>query len=189
MPNNGFSNVVGFDDAPFPHGHAGTVPVVGAVFAGSSFEGMLLGEVTKDGFDAAEVLARLVNDGKFSEHIQLVLLQGITMGGFNVVDVFHLHESTGMPVIAVVRKQPNIDAFRDTLLRKIPGGKAKWGIVERLGPVEPLDSIFIQRVGISFNDAADTIRSMSVHGSIPEPLRTAHLIAGALVLGQSRGRA
>ena len=55
-----FSHVVGFDDAPFPRGHRGDVPVVGCVFSGVTFTGVVSGKVRKDGRNATAVLAGLV---------------------------------------------------------------------------------------------------------------------------------
>jgi endonuclease V-like protein UPF0215 family len=37
------------------------------------------------------------------------------------------------------------------------------------------------------DQTAAVIKRFAVHSHIPEPIRTAHLIAGALVEGQSRG--
>ncbi|MDJ0872965.1 MAG: DUF99 family protein, partial [Gammaproteobacteria bacterium] len=44
-----FSNVVGFDDAPFARDHRGNVRVVGAVFARDRLDGVLVGRVRRDG--------------------------------------------------------------------------------------------------------------------------------------------
>ena len=46
-----FSNIIGFDDAPFQQNHLGAVKVVGTVYAGIRFDGMLIGEVEKDGLN------------------------------------------------------------------------------------------------------------------------------------------
>ncbi|MEZ4568289.1 MAG: DUF99 family protein, partial [Desulfobacterales bacterium] len=107
-----FSNVIGFDDAPFPRDHAGKVPIVGVVYAGPRFDGVLIGDVEKDGDDAADRLGALISGSKFREHIQLVMLQGITLAGFNVVNVFALHEILNLPVLVVARKQPDMNSIR-----------------------------------------------------------------------------
>ena len=75
--NRHLSNVIGFDDAPFPRDLCGSVKVVGAVFARLRLDGVLIGRVEKDGSDAAEAIANLVGRSKFAEHAQLILLQGI----------------------------------------------------------------------------------------------------------------
>jgi endonuclease V-like protein UPF0215 family len=183
-----FSNVIGFDDAPFTPAHVGPVPVVGAVFARLLLTGVIIGAVEKDGRDAAEQLARLVAGSKFAEHIQLVMLQGIALAGFNVVDIGYLHEQLGLPVLVVARKEPDLAAVQRALLGSVQGGREKWALIEKLGPMEPAGAVCIQRAGLSLEEAQAVVVQFAVHSHLPEPLRTAHLIAGALVDGQSRGR-
>lgn len=188
MSGKRFSNVIGFDDTPFAHGYTGPVKIVGTVFAQTRFNGVLMGDVQKDGSDAAVQLIDLIRNSKFYENLQLIMLQGIAFGGFNVIDVFQLHHALGLPILVVARRQPDMAAVRDALLTRIPQGAAKWAIIERLGPMEAADHVFVQRVGLDLEQATAVVRQFALHGHIPEPLRTAHLIGGALSDGQSRGR-
>jgi len=183
-----FSHVVGFDDAPFAREHRGDVPVVGAVFARLRLEGILSGHVRRDGSNATQRLAQLIAGSKFARQLQLVLLQGIALAGFNVVDVEALHRVLGLPVLVVVRRRPRLEKVRRALLARVAGGERKWRLIERLGPVEPVGGVFVQRVALTLDEAAGVIRRLAVHSRIPEPLRTAHLIAGGIAVGQSRGR-
>lgn len=185
--NRNLSNIIGFDDAPFPRDHCGPVKVVGAVFARLRFDGVLIGEVEKDGCDAGAAIANLVGRSKFAEHAQLILLQGISLAGFNVVDVFKLNRSLDLPILVVARKAPDMGAVRRALISHIPRGRDKWAIIEKLGPMEPIGGVHVQRVGISKEQAASVIGRFAIHSRIPEPIRVAHLIAGALSAGQSRG--
>ncbi len=200
MGRRSLSHVIGFDDAPFPLNYRGRVKVVGAVFADRRFDGVLVGEVEKDGFDSADVLAALLEASKYRHHLQLVMLQGIALAGFNVVDVFALHERVGLPVLVVARREPDYATIRRVLLERIPRGEEKWAVIERLGPMEPAEGVYVQRVGISPEEARAVIRRLALYGNLPEPLRTAHLIASALgpgedpaspgpASGRSRGRA
>jgi len=188
MRKRPFSNVIGFDDAPFPRTHQGPVKVVGAVFADRRLDGVLVGEIEKDGFDAAEKLADLVLGSKFYEHARLIMLQGITMGGFNVVDVFDLYRRLDRPILVIARKAPDLKAIHSALAQHLEGGREKWGMIEAAGAMEPAGDVFIQRVGLTRDQAVATLSQWSIHSRIPEPLRCAHLIAGALVTGQSRKR-
>ncbi|MBN1430396.1 MAG: DUF99 family protein [Anaerolineae bacterium] len=183
------SCVIGFDDAPFPAGYAGNVKVVGMVYAGLRLDGVLIGEVEKDGMDAAEKLIALISQSKFAPNLHLVMLQGIALGGFNVVDVFALHEQLALPVLVVSRRLPNMEAIKNALLTKVRGGREKWAVIEKLGPMEPAGSAYVQRVGLTHDQAVTVVKRLAIEGSIPEPLRVAHLIAGAIADGQSRGRA
>ncbi len=183
-----FSNAVGFDDAPFSRAHRGDVPVVGAVFAGTRFDGLLTGKVRRDGANATDRIARLIDASRFREHIQLILLQGIAMAGFNVLDIARLHRRLGLPVLVAARRRPDMAAIRSALLTEVPGGTRKWRIIEKTGSMEPAAGVFVQRAGLSLQEAAALVSRLAVHGRLPEPLRIAHIIAGGLATGHSRGR-
>lgn len=173
------SHVVAFDDAPFVRAHRGDVPLIGVVYAGLRLDGVLSGRVSRDGVNAARTMASMILESRFVEHLQLILLQGIAVAGFNVVDVFALRKETGLPVLVVARRRPDRDAIREVLLTRVRGGGRKWRIIERLGPMEACERVFVQRAGISSDDAARVVRRLAVHSREPEPLRVAHLIAGA----------
>ncbi|HEV8322279.1 MAG TPA: DUF99 family protein [Myxococcota bacterium] len=197
-PRRRLSHVVGFDDGPFERTQRGDVLVVGAVFAAGAggppaapprLEGILTGRVRRDGANATEVLARLVAGSRFRAHLQAVLLQGIALGGFNVVDVAGLHARTGLPILVVARRAPDLAAIRRALLDRVPGGRRKWRLVERAGPMEPLAGVWVQRAGLTPAEAASLLSRFAVNGMLPEPVRVAHLVAGGIVRGESRGRA
>ncbi|MEW5928045.1 MAG: DUF99 family protein [Gemmatimonadota bacterium] len=151
------SHVVGFDDAPFDRSHRGDVLVVGAVHSGARLEGIVSGRVRRDGANSTRVLAGLVRGCKYAGHLQLVMLQGIALAGFNVVDVYALAEAAGLPVLVVARREPDLAAIREALLGRVRGGARKWRLIERAGPMEPLAGVYVQRAGISAAEAADVI--------------------------------
>jgi len=183
-----FTHVIGFDDAPFERRHRGDVLVVGAVYAGRKLEGVLSGKVRRDGANATRVLAALVRGSRFRTHLQLVLLQGIALAGFNVVDLDALYRATGIPVLVVVRRSPDLARIRRALLDHVPGGARKWRLIERAGPVERCGTVFVQRAGLSLAEAARALAGHSTNSKVPEPLRSAHLIAGGITRGESRHR-
>ena len=183
-----FSHVIGFDDAPFKRTHRGDVLVVGSVFSGSRLEGVLSGKVRRDGANATRVLIDLLQRSKFRDHIQVILLQGIALAGFNVVDIHALHRALEVPVIVVARRRPNLAAIRQALIGHVRGGRRKWTLVERAGTMESCTHLFIQRAGISFSDTDKLLRRLAINSVLPEPLRTAHLIAGGVTVGESRHR-
>jgi endonuclease V-like protein UPF0215 family len=184
-----FSHVVGFDDAPFERAHRGDVLVVGAVYAGTRLEGVLAGKVRRDGANATRVIADLVCRSRFRAHLQLALLQGIAFAGFNVVDLQALHHAVGIPVLVVGRKRPDLARIRAALLDHVPGGARKWRLIERAGTMEPVAGLYVQRAGIRLDEAARVLRRLAVSAKLPEPLRTAHLVAGGIATGESRHRA
>jgi len=184
-----FSNVIGVDDAPFAKGHRGDVPLLGAVYASDRLDGALVGKARRDGRNGARQIAAMIRESRFDDHVGCVLLQGITVAGFNVVDLGELHEGLQRPILVVTRRAPNLCTIRRALLTKVPGGARKWKLIEAAGPMEPCGALFVQRVGLSPAQAAATLELHTRHGLLPEPLRVAHLLAAALVTGHSHGSA
>ncbi len=84
LPASRTLRVVGFDDGPFRKEAGARVPLVGAVCAGTRFEGMVFGSVRRDGWNATDVICTLLHEGKFLPQLHLVLLDGLSFGGFNV---------------------------------------------------------------------------------------------------------
>ena len=115
MPRR-LSHVIGFDDAPFSRDQRGNILVVGAVYAGTRLEGVISGHVRRDGANSTSTLMDSIAKSRFAAHLHAVLLQGIALAGFNVVDIPRLHRMLSIPVIAVARKPPNMEAIRSALL-------------------------------------------------------------------------
>ena len=182
------AHVIGFDDAPFERQHRGNVLVVGAVYAGVRLEGVLSGKVRRDGANATRALVDLVHGSRFAAQVQVILLQGIAFAGFNVVDLHHLSEALGIGAVVVVRRPPDLDAVRRALLGHVRGGARKWRLIERAGPMEAAAGLYVQRAGLSLADTEALVRRLQVSSTMPEPLRTAHLIAGGIARGESRHR-
>ena len=126
------------------------------------------------------------------------MLQGIAVGGFNVVDVHELSAVLRVPVLVVIRHEPDLEAIREALFVDAPrrrprvrGAARKWRLIEQAGPAEPLVTghLRVQRVGLSPAEARALVEATTLHGHLPEPIRLAHLIAGGVATGRSRGRA
>jgi hypothetical protein len=175
-----FAHVVGFDDAPFARAHRGDVAVVGAVYSDAHLVGVLRTKVRRDGRNGTSALAAAVEGCRFRPQLHLVLLEGIAVAGFNVIDIAALHERLGIPVLVVARREPDYAAVRRALLGRVPGGARKWRIIERTGPMEGAGALWVQRAGLDLDEARAALRRWSTRGNLPEPLRVAHLIAGAL---------
>ncbi len=189
MTKRQLSHVLAFDDAPFDRSFRGDVPVIGVACAGLRIEGVLATAMRRDGVNSTETLARIVSASRFAPHTDVILLQGIALAGFNVVDIHALQEKLRRAVLVVARRRPDLRAIESALRTHVRGGLRKWRLIERAGPMEPCGPVFIQRAGLSHEEAELLIRRLSVNGVIPEPLRVAHLIAGGITTGHSRGRA
>lgn len=189
------SNVIGFDDAPFLRSHRGDIMLVGTVCSRTRLDGILTTTIRRDGANSTDRMIDVIQRSPFCEHIRAVLLQGIAVGGFNVVDITRLHETLAIPVLVVSRKKPNMAGVERALFHGGPtktgiaGAERKWRLIQQAGAMEPLREVFVQRAGLTKAEASDLLRVTTLHGNLPEPLRLAHLIAGGVTTGVSRGRA
>ena len=186
--------IVGFDDAPFIPRTKGKVPVVGVVFRGGNYlDGAFKTEVSIDGMDATEILIKLLNKSRHKEQLRIIMLKGITFGGFNMVDISTLYDKTKLPVIVVNRRNPNLEKIKRAL-KHFRDFKRRWECVEHAGKIhktkiEKNKNIYFQFKGLSQGETEKIIKLSCTRSLIPEPLRVAHLIASALIKGESGGRA
>ena len=185
--------VFAFDDAPFTFKDK-KVPLVGLVVTLPDYlEGVLRGELTVDGDDSTEVITKLVTESPYFEAAQAIMLDGITFGGFNIVDLDLLNERTGLPVVTVTRRMPDMEAMEQALSRHLPLRKE----LPQLLRAHPLFSfakrpqpLWVACVGATQSEVALLLKKSFVRGSFPEPLRLAHMVASAIPSGPtSRSRA
>lgn len=179
---------IGFDDAPFPKRAGARVSICGVICADTRFEGMVWGEVRKDGRGATEELCRLLVGGKFLPQIHLVLLDGLAFGGFNVVDLPQLAKVLGRPCVAVMRKRPNLVAIERALSR-LPRFEERMELIYKAGMVHEAAPYFFQVSGAEPAEIERVLPQLTDQGNVPEALRLAHLIGSAVKRGESGRRA
>jgi len=187
-PHGRVIRAIGFDDAPFDRRRGGRVHVAGVVCAGTRFEGMVWGHVRQDGWDATEALVRLLEGGKFLPQLHVVLLDGLSFGGFNLVDLDALARRLGRPCVAVMRRPPDLVAV-ERALRRLPRPERRLALLARAGPVQVRPPFAFQVRGAAPDAAADALRRLTDRGNVPEPLRLAHLVGAAVRRGESGRRA
>ena len=56
------------------------------------------------------------------------------------------------------------------------------------GAMESIGRVHVQRAGLGPIETRAMLERFSIHSTVPEPLRTAHLIAGGIARGESRQR-
>ena len=180
--------VLGIDDSPFKKSQKGEVLVVGTVFRGGLFlDGVLSAKVAIDGDDATEKIIKMVNSSKFKSQFQCILLNGIAVAGFNIIDIKALSEKTKIPVMVIIRKKPNVQLIKDTLARI--NKNEKIALIEKAGSVIPAGKIYMQLAGIGIEKAKEILKITCTRSLIPEPIRMSHLIASGITDGESRGKA
>jgi uncharacterized protein len=175
--------LIGIDDGPCKKDN---VLVVGTVFRGGEFiEGILSTKIKPDGTDSTKKLISMIIKSKFKSQLKAILLDGIALGGFNIIDINKLNQKTNIPVIVVIRKKPDFKEIK-SVLTKI--GKS-YTLIEKAGKVYKVKKIYIQLAGINLEKAKQILKISCTRSLIPEPIRISHIIASGIVKGESKGNA
>lgn len=182
-------HLLGIDDGPFEIRSGGEALVVGVTMEGPDLvEGVAVTRLPVDADDATGLLARWIGGLRARPALHGILLDGITIAGLGVVDLATLAARTGVPVIAVSRRDPREHRLADAL--RAAGLADRLRIVDQTPPAVAVDGrVFVACAGLAVEDAAALVRASLAKADLPEPLRLAHLIAQAVVRGESRGRA
>jgi endonuclease V-like protein UPF0215 family len=172
--------VLGIDDAAFEF-DSETTFLTGVVYRGTEFiEDIQCIEVEVDGRDATDKVLRLWDNFSNHHQIKAILIDGISLGGFNLVDIEKISEETERPIVAVTKNRPNREDFREAMERT-DNYDEKF---EKLG--EPVEielkdgKCFIQFSGCSVDEARNFVRKNIIHGQVPESIRVADLVGRAL---------
>jgi endonuclease V-like protein UPF0215 family len=184
--------LLGIDDGPFKFSHK-KVPIVGVIMRAPSYiECVCRSEVTVDGIDANEKLELLINSSNYKDQIRLIMFDGVALGGFNIIDIESLFKTTQIPITTITRTKPDMNLIKDTLKKHFSDWKLRWESIENLELLRietNYNPIYIKHIGLEKSEVERLIRITTVRGALPEPIRVAHLIATALVKGESSGKA
>lgn len=178
--------VLGIDDCAFKPHVKGQVRIIGVVFRGGYWlDGLMHTKIDVDGFDATEKIVSMIIGSSHYQQLRVILLNGITFAGFNIVDVKALNLATNLPVITVTREKPDFTDIHKAL-QNLPKSEERWKAILSAGePVEVSTrnakaKVYMQTAGVSKEDAEKILRLTSTRSNIPEALRVAHLIASGM---------
>lgn len=184
--------ILGLDDSPFlPHTNQ-PVMIIGTVFrAGNWLDGVLRTFIQGDGRDATCKIIDMINSTRHKDQLGVMMMDGVTFGGFNVINIQKIFQSTGIPVIVIMRRYPDFEKIKKAL-KHFNDWKKRWKDIMDAGKIyeiEDKENIYIQICGIDLEDAKKIIKLSTTRSAIPEPIRVAHLIAAGVVTGESKGSA
>ncbi|MHA1796880.1 MAG: endonuclease dU [Candidatus Helarchaeota archaeon] len=177
--------MLGIDDGPFKPRSKETAKIIGVVYRGNDLlEGVIQDDISVDGSDATKKIITLVKQSKFYEALKVIMLYGITVAGFNVIDPKKLFEELKLPIITIIEKMPDLDSIREAL-SYLEDGEEKWKIIKNNSNFIEFSfhnyahPIYFTVVGMSEDDTRQIIKFSIKTGRIPEPIRVAHIIASS----------
>lgn len=182
---------LGIDEGTFTFDEDEVV-VVGVLTRGAStVEAVVTDRVTVDGWDATETVIGMARrlPGSGAERI---LIDGITLGGMNLVDLQAVAAALRVPVLGITRRRPGPSGLAHAAERAADPPRRKRNLPEH-PPVEVRlggATLFVQAAGpggqtLEPDRLTETLRPAMAQSRLPEPLRLAHHIATAIVRGVS----
>ncbi len=184
--------LLGIDDAPFSFDEKKSF-VIGVVMRANGYvEGVLKKDIDVDGTDATASCIDMIRSTRHKTQLHAVLLDGVTVGGFNIINVEDIFQKTHIPVITITREKPDVESIKTALQAHFSDWFERFGLMikQKVYTVKTRhNDIFVTCVGVSIEKAKEIIRLSTIRGVIPEPIRVAHIIASGVRRGESHGKA
>ena len=152
--------------------------------ADMTIDGFTFSKAKVGGMDATEKILEMYR-GLKRDDITLLLLNGCVISWYNVIDLHRVAEETGLPLICVTYNEstglekyfkelfPEDWKSRVEIYRK---NKSRTAVKLSTGY-----TVYIRFIGMKMEEAKGILNKFTSHGSIPEPLRVARLLARSLV--------
>ncbi len=143
-------------------------------------DGMIFGNATIEGNDSTQNILSMYRSLKRND-INCIMLDGLVISMYNIIDGKELHDSTDVPVIAITFKDS--EGLEDTINHHFSkDSKIKLEQYHKLGRRDKIllktgKILFIRHWGISLKEVTAIVNSFTLQGSIPEPIRIAKIAA------------
>jgi len=146
-------------------------------------DGLAFGSSTVGGNDSTETILSMFSSLARND-VNCIILDGLIISMYNIIDGQLIHNKTGIPVIAISFHESSgleehiVRLFeaeqRNTKLNQYFKVRDRTEIVLRTGK-----NLFIRLWGINCYRAVKVLDAFTLQGSIPEPIRVAKLFARA----------
>ena len=170
------ARVLAVDDAPFSRENNFTWLLGLIMRVDGTIENLAKVSIKVDGEDATNAVGELVSI--MGDGIRMIMLQGITFGGFNVVDIAALFKNTRVPVAVVIDRMPDMKSIEEALKKHFKDWQSR--IEKMRNKIYSDGKVYYQFKGIDPNLGMKFIKRFIRNGNYPEPLRVANLIASIL---------
>ena len=151
-------------------------------------DGFVMGYSTVGGDDATDSILTMYEKLDRPD-VSFLLISGIVISLYNIVDVKRISEKTGLPVIGVTYEEsPGIE---NAIKHHFPESyESKLAEYSKLGSREKITlhtshNLYIRNEGCTALEVKQLLDKMTLQGSVPEPLRIAQLLANTLLKTKS----
>jgi len=143
-------------------------------------DGFVFGKCTIEGDDATESVLKMYRTLN-RDDINFILISGLIIAMYNIIDIKKISEETNLPVIGVTYEES--EGIEDSIKKHFPNSyEQKMDRYHKLETRKPITlhtgyKLYIRTEGCIFEEAQQLLDMFTLQGAIPEPLRVAQLLA------------
>ena len=147
-------------------------------------DGFVFVKATLEGSDATDEILKMYK--KLSRpDISYLLISGIIISMYNIVDLKKISETLDLPVIGITYQES--EGIEDAIKHHFPDSyESKISQYKNLEEREKITlhtsyDVYVRREGCSLSDVQHLLDELTLQGSFPEPLRVAQMLAKTLL--------
>jgi len=143
----------------------------------------VFGSATLGGDDVTNSILKMYDELQRPD-VSYVLISGLIVSMYNIVDIKKLFDSLRIPIIGVSYNDSL--GIEDALKHHFPNSfESKISEYHKLGKREKISlqtghDVFIRSEGCTLIDVEHLLNDLTLHGSVPEPVRVSKLLAKKL---------
>jgi endonuclease V-like protein UPF0215 family len=157
--------------------------VVGIIGRERIIEGVLSFFVDVDGTDSTVKLISAIKKSRFSGQIKVIVLNGVSFGGLNIIDTYTLHKKLDIPVIALTRSRPRVSMLKKVIAEHDANSKEKLFVLKRMAK-----SVLLEKKNGFYAQIFGRLPEYDIYSYASDFLRLAHIVATGVTRGESKGR-
>jgi endonuclease V-like protein UPF0215 family len=160
----------------------GKALIILVLFHNTFIKEIKLGKITIDGLDSTEVIIDLLKNLEFD----IIMLNSITLAGFNIIDVDKIKKLYKKPIIIVIKEKPNNKAVKEALKKHFKDWKHRWSLIRKLRKIykakimKNQPPLYFEVSSLKPKSAINLMKYYCLTSRIPEPLRVVRLMAKEL---------
>ena len=147
-------------------------------------DGFVFGNSSVGGDDATDAILTM-HEKLDRQDVSFLLISGIIISLYNIVDVKRISEKVGLPVIGVTYEESS--GIEEAIKHHFPESyDSKLAEYSKLGSREKITlhtshNLYIRNEGCTILEAKQLLDRITLQGSVPEPLRISQLLANTLL--------
>ena len=147
-------------------------------------DGFVFGSATLEGNDATQTILKMYDELNRPD-ISYVLISGLIISMYNIINIHLLSEKFQIPVIGV--SYADSEGLESAIKHHFPNDyESKISEYKKLGNREKItlhnsSEVYVRKEGCTISEVKHLLDDLTIHGAIPEPIRVSQLLAKTLL--------